>query len=180
MTPQHPKYMDYEYVREGTCNLFLYVQPQGGWRHVEVTQRRTAPDFAQRMKELGDIHVPDAQVIRLVMDNLNTHTPAALYETFPPAEARRLLRKLEIHDTPKHGSWLNMAEIELAVLTGQCLARRLPSTEHVRHEIGAWEQERNAEQRTISWSFTTPAARAKLGRLYPQLEEPAACQEGAA
>jgi DDE superfamily endonuclease len=144
--PGRPLRYDYEYRREGTCNLFMFVQPTVGWRQVKVTERRTKPDFAQCMKDLVDVHFPQADVIRVVLDNLNTHTPAALYEAFEPAEARRLIRKLEFHYTPKHGSWLNMAEIELSVLAGQCLDRRLPDSETVRSEVAAWETQRNAEQ----------------------------------
>ena len=130
---------DYEYKREGTCNLFMFVQPATGWRHVEVTERRTKPDFAQCMKDLVDRYFPNVAVIRVVLDNLNTHTPAALYEAFEPVEARRIIRKLEFHYTPKHGSWLNMAEIEFSVLAGQCLDRRLPDVDQVRTEVTAWE-----------------------------------------
>jgi len=168
MTPQHPRRIDYEYKREGACNLFLFLQPQIGWRHVEVTAQRTAQDFAHCMQALVDVHFPTAEKIRVVLDNLNTHTRAVLYETFPPAEARRIARKLEFHYTPKHGSWLNMAEVEFSVLSAQCLGRRLPSQDRVAEEIGAWEAERNAEKRTITWTFTTPTARTKLDRLYPK------------
>jgi hypothetical protein len=160
---------DYEYKREGMCNLFLFVQPQMGWRHVDVTDRRTAQDFAHCMQDLVDVHFPQADVIRVVLDNLNTHTVAALYETFTPAEARRIARKLELHYTPKHGSWLNMAEIELAVLNGGCLNRRLPNQEVVRAEIAAWEAERNTQKRPITWAFTTTTARITLDHLYPAL-----------
>ena len=165
--PGHLLRYDYEYKREGTCNLFMFVQPHVGWRHVKVTDRRTKPDFAQCMKDLVDFHFPEAEVIRVVLDNLNTHTPAALYEAFEPAEARRIIRKLEFHHTPKHGSWLNMAEIELSVLAGQCLDRRLSDRETVRTELAAWETQRNADQVTINWRFTTQKARTKLERLYP-------------
>lgn len=165
--PGQPERHDYTYQREGTCNLFLFVRPHVGWRHVKVTERRTSPDFAHCMQELVDVHCPDAEVIRVVVDNLNTHTPAALYAILPPAEARRIVQKLEFHYTPKHGSWLNMAEIELGVLAGQCLDRRLPDIETVRREVAVWEAARNARQITISWRFTTPDARVKLERLYP-------------
>jgi hypothetical protein len=158
---------DYEYQREGTCNLFIFVQPHTGWRQVKVTDRRTKQDFAQCMKDLVDVHFPEAEVIRVVLDQLNTHTPAALYGTFEPAEARRIIRKLEFHHTPKHGSWLNMAEIELSVLSTQCLDRRLPDSEVVRYEVSAWQARRNAERATIHWHFTAEDARAKLKRLYP-------------
>jgi len=165
--PGQPERYDYEYKREGTCNLFLFVRPHTGWRHVKVTQRRTIQDFAQCMKDLVDIHFPDAEVIRVVLDNLNTHTPAALYQAFEPTEARRIVRKLEFHYTPKHGSWLNMAEIELSVLSRQCLDRRLPDTDTLSREIVAWEAQRNADQVTIHWRFTAQDARIKLQRLYP-------------
>jgi transposase len=162
-----PERHDYEYRREGTCNLFLFFSPDEEWRHVEVTERRTKQDFAHCMKDLVDVHFADAEVIRVVLDNLNTHTLAALYETFAPAEARRIARKLEFHFTPKHGSWLNMAEIELAVLSKQCLGRRIPDTDTMRRETAAWETERNAQRATVNWRFTTPDARIKLSRLYP-------------
>lgn len=158
---------DYEYRREGTCNLFMFAQPERGWRHVTVTDRRTMLDFAQCMKVLVDVYFPNAQVIRVVLDNLNTHTPAALYEAFDAATARRLIRKLEFHHTPKHGSWLDMAEIELAVLANQCLDRRLGKVQAVKTEVAAWEEKRNAAQTTINWRFTTQDARQKLNYLYP-------------
>jgi hypothetical protein len=158
---------DYEYKREGTANLFLHVAPHLGWRHVEVTARRTAPDFAQQMQALVDEHFPQAEVIRLVCDNLNTHTAAALYVAFAPAEARRLARRLEFHYTPTHGSWLNMAEIELSVLSGQCLDRRLGDRLTLQTEVAAWERRRNAARATITWRFTAAEARVKLHRVYP-------------
>jgi len=167
MQPGHPERYDYEYKRQGTCNLFLFVQPHVGWRHVKVTARRTTLDFAHCMRDLVDIHFPGARVIRVVLDHLNTHTPAALYEAFEPAEARRIVRKLEFHYTPKHGSWLNMAEIELSVLSDQCLDRRLPDQQTVVQEVAAWETRRNAERATIDWRFGTQEARTKLKRLYP-------------
>lgn len=165
--PGRPQRFDYEYKREGTCNLFMFVQLHVGWRHVKVTDRRTKVDFAQCMKDLVDLHFPDAAIIRIILDNLNTHTPAALYEAFEPAEARRIIRKLEFHHTPKHGSWLNMAEIEFSVLAGQCLNRRLPDSATVSSQTAAWQAERNAQRATISWHFTTDKARSTLGRLYP-------------
>jgi hypothetical protein len=165
--PGRPQRYDYEYHRRGTCNLFLHVEPQRGWRHVEVTERRTSQDFAHQMKALTDVHYPEATKIRVVLDNLSTHTPAALYEAFPPAEARRILRRIEFHYTPKHGSWLNMAEIELSVLSRQCLNRRLGSRDAVRREVAAWEQPRNQSGATITWRFTADKAREKLKRLYP-------------
>jgi DDE superfamily endonuclease len=165
--PGQPRRYDYEYRREGTCNLFMFFEPLQGWRHVKVTDRRTAQDFAYCMKDLVDTHFPQATVISVVLDNLNTHTPAALYATFPPAEACRILRKLDLHYTPKHGSWLNMAEIEFAVVSTQCLDRRLGDQETVRREIAAWETRRNEQKATADWRFTTAKARRKLRRLYP-------------
>jgi DDE superfamily endonuclease len=165
--PGHPVRYDYEYRREGICNLFMFVQPLRGWRHVKVTDRRTAQDFAHCMQELVDSHFPQATLISVVLDNLNTHTPAALYETFAPAEARRLLQKLDFRYTPKHGSWLNRAEMEFAVLSTQCLNRRIPDQATVRHRMAAWEASRNAATETINWRFTTAKARRKLKRLYP-------------
>ena len=160
---------DYEYVREGTCSFFMVFAPLLSWRRVAVTQRRTARDFAHVVKDLADVQFPEAEVIVLVMDNLNTHTPASLYEAFPPAEAKRLADKLEIHYTPKHGSWLDMAEIELSVLSNQCLDRRLPDVETLTREIAAWEETRNAAKMTVHWQFTTEQARIKLHKLYPSL-----------
>jgi len=165
--PARPERHDYEYKREGSCNLFMLVCPERGWRHVKVTQRRTILDVAHCFKDLVDLHFPEADVIRVVMDNLNTHTLAVLYEVFDPSEARRITRKLELHYTPKHGSWLNMAEIELAVLNGQCLDRRLANIPSVRDEVAAWERRRNEMQATIDWRFTNDAARDKLDRIYP-------------
>ena len=167
MQPGQPQRYDYEYRREGTRNLFMFVQPEASWRHVKVTERRTKQDFAHCMKELVDIHFPEAKVVRVILDNLNTHTPAALYEAFEPAEARRICRKLEFHFTPKHGSWLNMAEIEFSVLSGQCLGQRIGDEGTLESEIAAWEDRRNEQRATINWQFTVPKAREKLGRLYP-------------
>jgi hypothetical protein len=152
----------------GTCNLFMMGQPRAGWRHVEVTERRTAQDFAWCMKALVDEHFPQAQLISVVLDNLHTHSPAALYETFPPAEARRIVRRLDFRYTPKHGSWLNTAELELAVLDDQCLDRRLPDRANVCREVAAWEATRNAAKATIQWQFTVANARTKLHHLYPE------------
>lgn len=163
---------DYEYRREGTANLFLFVQPLRGWRQVNVTARRTAGDFAQQRQELVTVHFPQAEGIRLVVDNLNTHTPAAFYETFAPAEARRLTRKLEFHYTPKQGSWLNMAEGAFAALTKQCLARRVPDGATLRREVAAWQARRHRAQTLINWRFATADARVKLHRLYPATDEP--------
>jgi hypothetical protein len=165
--PGQPQRYDYQYQRNGTCNLFMFFEPRTGWRHVEVTARRTKQDFAQCMQQLVDGYYPEAEVIRVVVDNLNTHTPAALYECFPSREAHRLLQRLEFHYTPKHGSWLNMVEIELSVLAEQCLKRRLPDKATVQHEIAAWERQRNAAKTTVHWRFTTAKARTKLQRLYP-------------
>lgn len=165
--PGQPVRFDYEYRREGTCNLFTFFQPSAGWRHIKVTDRRTKVDFAYCMRDLVDIHFPKAIRIRLVMDNLNTHKLDVLYEVFEPQEARRIARKLEIHYTPLHGSWLNMAEIEIAVLSSQCLDRRIPCRAVLEQEILAWEQRRNASGATVHWQFTSVDARAKLARLYP-------------
>lgn len=167
MEPGHPERFDTEYARNGTANLFLFVQPRGGWRHVEVTERRTKDDFAHQMQALVDRHFPDATVIRIVMDNLNTHTPAALYETFSAAEARRILRKLEFHYTPVHGSWLNMAELEFSMLARQCLGRRIPDRDTLSTEVAAWKTARNEQRASITWQFTVEDARRKLHRLYP-------------
>jgi hypothetical protein len=167
MAPGKPERFDYEYERRGTANLFLLCQPLGGWRHVEVADRRTKHDFAEQMRALVDRHFPDAQLIRVVLDNLNTHTPAALYEAFPPAEARRILRKLEFHYTPVHGSWLNIAELEFSMLSRQCLGRRIADRDTLGTEVAAWETGRNEQRATIRWQFTVEDARVKLHRLYP-------------
>jgi transposase len=167
--PGKPQRFDYEYRRNGTRNLFAFFQPLAGWRHVKVTERRTKIDFAYCMRELTDVFFPQAGAIRVVQDNLNTHTPASLYETFEPPEARRILDRLEFHYTPKHASWLNMVEIELSVLFGQCLDRRIPDEKFLRSEIAAWEEARNAQQATVDWRFTVEGARAKLEYLYPEL-----------
>jgi DDE superfamily endonuclease len=168
--PGQPERFDYEYVRNGTVNLFMISEPLLGWRHVAVTQRRTAHDFAEVVRWLVEELHPDAEKVVLVMDNLNTHKLASLYETFPPEQARRIGERLEIHHTPKHGSWLNMAEIELSVLSGQCLDRRLESNDAVRTEVGAWEEERNERQVGVNWQFTTANARIKLRKLYPTVQ----------
>jgi len=165
--PGQPARYDYEYRREGTCNLFMFFEPLRGWRHVKVTERRTAKDYAQCLKDLVDGYYPKATLISIVQDNLNTHTPAALYEVFEPAEARRLISKLDFRYTPKHGSWLNMAEIEFAVLTSQCLDRRIGERASLERKIAAWESRRNEAQAKVNWRFTTKHARAKLQRLYP-------------
>lgn len=168
--PGRPARTDYEYERNGTANLFMLFEPLGGWRHVKVTERRTRTDFAELIRELVDVHYPRAEKIVLVMDNLNTHKAASLYEAFPPAEARRLIEKLEIHYTPKHGSWLDMAETELSVLTKQCLDRRIPDMPTLIREVAAWETQRNLRKATIDWQFTTDQARTKLKRLYPSFQ----------
>jgi hypothetical protein len=162
-----PARIDYEYCRQGTVNLFLCFEPRAGWRHLAVTPHRSNQDFARQMRDLADVHYPEAPVIAVVLDNLSTHSPAALYQTFPPAEARRLIKRLEFHYTPKHGSWLNMAELEFAVLSRQCLDRRLPDQATLQGEIGAWETHRNATRATAQWRFTVAQARTKLRRLYP-------------
>lgn len=160
---------DYEYQRNGTCNLFMLFQPGAGWRHAKVTERRTKTDFAQCMRELVDVHFPHAEKIRVVLDNLNTHTPASLYAAFAPAEARRILNKLEFHYTPKHASWLNMVEIEFSVLVHQCLKRRIPDMDTLKREVAAWQAVRNAQHATVRWQFDVSQARTKLARLYPEL-----------
>lgn len=160
---------DFEYKRNGLANLFLFCKPQAGWRHIEVTERRTMIDCAQQLKWLVDQRYPEADVIRLIGDQLNTHRIASLYEAFPPEEARRIARKLEFHHTPKHGSWLNLAEIELSVLEEQCLNRRIPDIETLKRETNAYEKQRNADKATIDWRFTAAAARKKLQRLYPSI-----------
>jgi hypothetical protein len=167
VAPGRPARVDCEYRRAGTANLFLFFEPLAGWRHVEVTAQRTSKDFAQQMKALVDTHFPDAEGIAVVLDNLSTHSPAALYQTFPPAEAFRLFKRLEFHYTPKHGSWLNMAELEFSVLDRQCLDRRLSDLDSLRREIAAWEKTRNAAHATAQWRFTISHARTKLRRLYP-------------
>ena len=170
VAPGRPARQDYEYVRDGVCNLFLACEPLRGWRHVTVSDRRTRVDWAQCIRELVDVHYPEAETIVLVQDNLNTHTLASLYEAFPAAEAKRLADKLEIHYTPKHGSWLDMAEIELSVLSRQCLDRRIADRPTLEREVAAWEQRRNAESRRIDWRFTTADARIKLKHLYPVIQ----------
>lgn len=167
--PGHVKKTDYEYRRNGTANLFMMFEPWTGWRHVEVTEHRKRVDFAECIRVLVDEYCPDAEKVVLVMDNLNTHTIGSLYEAFPPDEALRLAEKLEIHYTPKHGSWLNMAEIEIGILSRQCLAKYIETHEKMEQETSAWEIDRNASQRTVDWHFTTEDARIKLKRLYPSL-----------
>jgi len=167
--PGQPKRMDDEYVRNGVVEIFMEVEPLAGRRHVAVTERRTRKDWAQQIQQMLDERYPDAVKVRLVMDNLNTHNIASLYETFEPEEARRLAERLDIHHTPKHGSWLNMAEIELSVLKGQCLNRRIADMVTMQAEVAAWERSRNNSSKNIDWQFTTTDARIKLKRLYPKL-----------
>jgi transposase len=166
-----PARHDYEYRRNGTANLFVLVDAHRPWRKVKVTDRRTAVDFAHRMRDLVDLDYPEAGVIRVVMDNLSTHTAGALYEAFPAPEAHRVLKRLEFHYTPKHASWLNMVEIEIGVLRGQCLDRRIGDRERLVTEVTAWEERRNASGAQINWMFTTERARAKLARAYPNVKE---------
>src|ERR1039458_1212852 len=165
--PGRPARHDYEYQRNGTANLFMMFAALEGWRHVKVTDRHAAVDYAEVLKELSDTHFPEAQKIILVQDNLNTHRPASLYEAFPAAEARRLVERFEWHYTPKHGSWLDMAESELSVLSGQCLDRRIPDKQTLSEEVAAWERSRNKNHTKADWQFTTADARVKLKRLYP-------------
>jgi hypothetical protein len=161
---------DYEYVRNGTANLFMLVEPLRGWRHVDVTSRRTKLDFARQIKDLADVHYPKAKLITLVMDNLNTHRLSCLYEAFPPEEARRIIDRIEVVHTPKHGSWLNMAECELSVLEKQCLGERIGDEATLRDGVSIWNADRNNRSKKIDWQFKTPDARIKLRRLYPQIQ----------
>ena len=165
-----PARYDYEYERNGTAEIFLFSEALRAWRKVNVRHRRTAVDWAHEINELLEVDYRDATKVILVCDNLNTHKTASLYEAFPPAHARRLAERLEIHYTPKHGSWLNIAEIELSVLTEQCLERRIPDLETLRTETKAWERGRNTNQKGVDWQFTTAGARIKLKRLYPQIQ----------
>lgn len=167
MRPGTPTRIDYEYIRNGTCNVFVMVEPVRGWRHLTVTAHRANADFAAQMRWLVDEGYPTAQRIRVVLDNLSTHKPAALYETYPPADARRIVRKLEFHYTPTHGSWLNMAELELSVLARQCLDQRIPTVVRLGEILTAYEVRRNAANATINWQFTNDKARVKLHGLYP-------------
>lgn len=166
-----PAQVDYEYERKGVCNQLMMCEPLRGWRHVRVSERRTRKDYALCVRELVDVHYPAAKKLRLVQDNLNTHDGASLYQAFPPAEARRLLDRIEFHYTPKHGSWLNMAETEIGIMSRQCLARRLSSQEKIATEVAAWESKRNAQEAHIHWTFTLAAARQKLRKLYPSNED---------
>lgn len=169
MKPGRPARCDYEYERNGVANLFMLFAPLEGWRHVVVTDRRAATDYAKVLKALADVHFPAADKIVLVQDNLSTHTKAALYEAFPPAQARRLAERFEWHYSPKHGSWLDLAESELGVLSSQCLDRRIPDKQTLIDEVAAWERDRNAHHAKADWHFTTDAARVKLKHLYPAI-----------
>jgi transposase len=166
--PGHPERYDYEYRRNGTVNLFVFLDAHQSWRKVKVTDRRTSEDFAACMRDLTDVHFPESDKIRVVLDNLSTHSDAALYQAFPAPEARRVLRRLEFHYVPKHASWLNMVEIEIGVLRGQCLDRRIAEREQLVSEIAAWERQRNAEGARIKWMFTAEKARTKMARAYPE------------
>lgn len=170
MEPGHPEREDYEYERHGVCNIFLACEPLSGKRYTKVTAHRTKVDWARFIQELVDVHYAQAEKIVLVQDNLNTHTPAALYEVFPPAQARRLATKLEIHYTPKHGSWLNMAEIELSVLSQHPLSQRIADQTELQRQVEAWQLRRNQQAVTIDWRFTNEDARIKLKHLYPSIE----------
>ena len=170
VAPGRPERRDYEYVRQGTANLFVLVEPLAGWRHVAATRRRTKADYAEQLRFLADEAYPGAEYIRLVQDNLNTHALAALYEVFPPAEARRLASRFELHHTPKHGSWLNMAEIEISVFERGCLSRPVGDLPTLHTRVDALERERNAARCTIHWQFTSQKARATLADLYPVKE----------
>ena len=169
--PGRPARADYEYERRGTANLFLACEPLAGKRWVHATERRTAVDWAHEIRDLVDVRYPEAETIVLVLDNLNIHSPGSLYEAFPPAEAKRLADRLEIHPTPKHGSWLNVAEIELRILSAQCLGRRIPDRATLQAEVDAWAQRRNAAGGTVDWRFSAADARIKLKRLYPKIQE---------
>jgi hypothetical protein len=168
--PGHVAHYDYEYVRNGVANLFMIFEPLAGQRDVDVTDRRTKKDYAACLRKISDQMYPDAEVIVLVQDNLNTHSPASLYEAFEPTEAKRLADRFEVHYTPKHGSWLDMAEIELGVLSRQCLSRRIDNTGDLRREVTAWKTDRNSAGTKVNWQFTTADARIKLTRLYPSLD----------
>ena len=169
--PGHPERQDYEYERHGVCNIFLACEPLAGKRYTQVTARRTKVDWALFIRELIDVHYPQAEKIVLVMDNLNTHVIGSFYQAFPPSEARRLVEKLEIHSTPKHGSWLNMAEIELSVLSQHPLSQRIENQGELQRQVEAWQQRRNERAVTVDWRFTTEDARIKLKRLYPLTDD---------
>jgi hypothetical protein len=169
--PGSPAQMDYEYERKGVCNQLMMCEPLQGWRHVKVSERRTRLDYAGCVRDLLEVHYPQAKKIRLVQDNPNTHDGASLYEAFPPEVARQLLDRIEWHYTPKHGSWLNMAETEIRIMNGQCLDRRLDSQSIIAREVAAWEAKRNTQQARIHWTFTLATARRKLRKLYPSIED---------
>ena len=169
IAPGRPHRVDYEYERNGTACLFMFVNPKGGRRHLSVRERKTKVDWAWEIRELLEVHYPDADIVQLVVDSLNTHTSASLYEAFPPQEARRLAARLDIHHTPKHASWLNMAESELSVFTRQCLCERMPDIGALRVSGAVWERDRNAQHKCIDWSFTTEDARGRLPHLYPKV-----------
>jgi hypothetical protein len=169
--PGSPAKEDYEYERLGVCNQLMMCEPLRGWRHVKVSKRRTRKDYAHCLRELVEVHYPQAKKIRLVQDNLNTHDGASLYEAFTPEHARGILNKIEWHYTPKHGSWLNMAETEIRIMNGQCLDRRLDSQTRLAAEVAAWERKRNTAQARIHWTFTLAAGRRKLRKLYPSIED---------
>ena len=169
--PGRPARQDYEYERKGVCHQLVLCEPLTGWRHVRVTERRTRKDYASCLRELADVYFPEAKKIRLVQDNLNTHDGASLYEAFPPEEARRILDKIEWHYTPKHGSWLNLAESEISIMNGQCLDCRLESVAEVAAQVAPWEEARNAKGIRVHWTFTVAAARQKLKKLYPSVED---------
>lgn len=169
MQSGQPARYDYEYVRHGSCNLFMLFEPLTGWREATVTAHRKQEDFALLMRDVVDIHFPHAEKIVVVLDNLNIHSPASLYAAFEPTEALRILQKLEFHHTPKHASWLNMVEIELSVLVQQCLGQRIPDMATLQHQVSAWQDRRNAQQATVHWQFSVEKARTKLSRLYPSL-----------
>lgn len=167
MTQNHPLREDSEYIRNGTCSIFVFLEPLTGWCHADAKERRTSMDWAEQIRHLLEVDFPNSPKIRLVMDNLNTHTTASLYKAFEPKKARELAKRLEIHYTPKHGSWLNMAEIQISVLARQCLSRRIPTLQNVNLEIAAWEADRLSHPVKVNWQFTTDDARIKLKHLYP-------------
>jgi hypothetical protein len=171
LCPGHPQGYDYEYSRHGVNNLFMFFEPLAGQRFVEVTEHRTKIDWADAVRDLVDLHYPDAQCITLVMDNLNTHSLGSLYDAFEPAEAKRIADRLEVHHTPKHGSWLNIAELELGILARQCLDRRIPDALSLQQAVGLWQTNRNQAQVIVDWRFTTADARIKLKHLYPSIHE---------
>jgi len=170
MRPGKPERQDSEYVRNGTCSIFLFTEPLGCWRHVSISERRTKIDWANQIRDLLETYYPDAPIIRLVMDILNTHSISSLYEAFPPEVARRLAKRLGIHHTPKHGSWLNIAEIELSAMSRQCLDRRISDISALSTELTAWEVTRNYSQKSVDWQCTTDTVRTKLKRLYPEFK----------